>query len=345
MKRNITIITTLLISLILSACSTKIEMNGIKPSLYDKAAKTKKIAVVNFNNDNISQAEYIEEEMNSYIFNNKKYFTMANRLKINEILEEQKFNKSGYIKEEEQIKLGEILGVNSIITGGIKNINIQSSKYKVRRTNYNSCVEYINLNKNKRVCQRYANYYITCESKKYYLNTNISILNIETSENIYIKNFKASYEQDKCPDQYKNLLSNKEIFDNLSKKISSEFVKEITPKYYKYEVEILENPDIDYTEEEEELLEASIELIKQNRLERASVLISKLIKSTKSKSYVALYLKGVIKESNGNLEEARKLYKESEYLTIKPIKEISKSLNRINLNIYKKKIAYKQINS
>ncbi|MEA2096224.1 MAG: FlgO family outer membrane protein [Candidatus Cloacimonadota bacterium] len=83
-----------------------------------------KIAVIEFADleGNVTQlGRFIAEELITRIFTTGK-FEVVERNLLQKVLEEQKLGMTGYIDQETAISLGQILGVDAIITGSITNL-------------------------------------------------------------------------------------------------------------------------------------------------------------------------------------------------------------------------------
>ncbi len=89
-----------------------------------KESKLKKIAVIEFAdlNGNVTNlGAFIAEELITRIFTTNK-FEVVERNLLQKVLEEQQLGMTGYIDQETAISIGQILGVDAIITGSITNL-------------------------------------------------------------------------------------------------------------------------------------------------------------------------------------------------------------------------------
>ncbi|MDD3061090.1 MAG: hypothetical protein PHW94_09160, partial [Sulfurimonas sp.] len=111
--------------------------------------------------------------------------------------------------------------------------------------------------------------------------------------------------------------------------MADEFTFKLTPHYRHFDVVLLEDPDLDYTDEQEKLLEVSIEYIKQKRYDKAEKFLFDLIDTTAAQSYVAFYNLGVVKEAEGQYDEAQEYYEKADSLMVKPVAEVSEAYVRI----------------
>ncbi|MEJ2373298.1 MAG: hypothetical protein P8Y16_05840, partial [Sulfurimonas sp.] len=126
--------------------------------------------------------------------------------------------------------------------------------------------------------------------------------------------------------------------------IAQSFTYKLTPHYRQFNVTLLEDPDIDYTDQQEQLLEVSLKYIEQGRYDKAEKLLIDLIDATGQKSYVPFYNLGVIKEAEGNYDEAKEYYGYADNLMIEPVEEINNAVVRIENLIEKRKQTMEQIN-
>jgi Flp pilus assembly protein TadD len=110
-----------------------------------------------------------------------------------------------------------------------------------------------------------------------------------------------------------------------------------------YDVELLDDPDIDYTDLQEDLLEHALEYLDHRRYAKAEELLSKLLDSTSDTCFVAAYNLGVIKELTGDLTHARELYILADTLTKEPNEVLDSALARVRSSIYSREQAIRQI--
>jgi len=104
---------------IFTACSQKVLVTVTKPALIDRASKTKKIAVLQFTNDDkIFLASKIEASLYNIKVNSKPYFTIISKNR-DDILKEQKFQYSGLANKKNSVEIGELLGAKALISGKI----------------------------------------------------------------------------------------------------------------------------------------------------------------------------------------------------------------------------------
>ncbi len=99
--------------------------------LYKQKA-TKRLAILNFDNKSGTNkygsiGEEISDDLISKILKDKElmeYIELVDRNQIQKIIKEQKLSQSGIIQNEHEIKIGEILGVQYLITGKVSRIQV-----------------------------------------------------------------------------------------------------------------------------------------------------------------------------------------------------------------------------
>lgn len=222
------------------------------------------------------------------------------------------------------------MGANAFISGSILSItkNDQHDTEERRKCKEKSCYDYT----------------VSCTKRKVSLSTNIRVTNVTLGTVPYSDSITQSITRKHCSDDTVMLPSKDQASQELAKSIAEKFIFKLKPNYVKVEVTLLDDEDIDYTDKEAGLLENGLEYINQNRLDKAEQLLSNLLQSTQSKSYVAAYNLGVVKEAKGELLEAKKYYSLADQLQIEPIEEINTAVNRIKAEVINMEQANIQVN-
>ena len=249
------------------------------------------------------------------------------------ILAEQKLQNSGLLGPAKAVKIGKITGVQAIVAGRVGSITSQDSYFFEKHTH---CLD--------KECHKTIAEDVRCMKRIVGLAAEIRIVDVERSEVIYANAWHKKKTFKHCIDDGDALPSATMVAQDLASVIAGDFVYKLTPHYRTFEVELLDEPDLDYTEQEERLLEASLKYIEQKRYDKAQSLLARLVDLTGQKSYVPLYNLGVIQEVQGNFERAREYYKHADNLMIEPVDEINEAVVRIENLIANKKKSLEQIN-
>lgn len=316
------ILISLLIVLFYSGCTKKVSIYATQPAKVDKISKYKKIAVLNFENDTMGLSQKVESKVYEAKFDNKSFFTVVNVSNRKDIINEQKFQYSGLVNKDNIIEVGNLIGAQSLITGKINNTSFTKNYYREKRRRCND-----------KKCKSVSEYSVSCTKGTYLLSATISVTNVEFGDIIYTNNFNESAAAYHCSDYSGGLPSKKEAMNSLAIDIVNGFIPNIAPTKVKFYVELLDDPEVDYTDEQEDLLEYAAEYLHDKRIDKSEQLLSKLLKSTNDSCYVAAYNLGVIKEIKGEYKKAQQLYQLADNLVLEPNELINKAVLRIEKTI------------
>ncbi|MCF6309159.1 MAG: hypothetical protein L3J19_01585 [Sulfurimonas sp.] len=317
---------------IMSGCAQKVNIRALEPAEIDRGAKTKKITVAPFRNDRVGLSNKIEANLVNKKINNKKYFTIVNRKDFDKIIDEQKIQNSGLIDVSTAVEVGNLIGAEAIISGSVGRVTSNDTYYKVNR------VRCLDLK-----CKKFSTYSVRCIKRVIGLSAEIRMVDVTKGDIIYANTMSQTTKLKHCRDDSRALPSTEIVAQRLASQMAADFTYKLTPRYRYFQVDLLDEADIEYDDTQEKLLEVSIEYIKQNRYDKAQKFLIDLIDSTEQKSYVPFYNLGVIKEAQGEYEEAQKYYKLADDLVIEPVEEVSRAYIRIQSLIDKKSKTQEQL--
>lgn len=322
-----------LISLLFfTACAQKVNITTFEPASVDRVSKTKKISILEFQNDSVGFSSLLESLIAKKRVYDEAYFTVVSRNELNKILDEQKLQYSGLVDKNTTVRIGHLIGVQALISGNVIDSSFNKSHYYATRLR---CID--------KKCKEMREYLVSCTKANYNLDVSIKISDVEFGDIIYADTFNKSRTYSHCKDESGTLPNFGNIMNKFSNDISNEFISKISPNKRVLSIELLDDPEIDYTDKQDELLEYSLKYIESNRYDKAEQLLSELLTSTNDKCYVAAYNLAVIKEANSQYELAKQLYDLSDNLVLEPNDIINKAVNRINNQLQNKKILDKQI--
>jgi hypothetical protein len=313
----------------MSGCAQKVQIKALQPAEISRAAETKKIAVSPFNNDGVNLSGKIEAKIAQHRLDGKPYFTTLSRQDLDKVLKEQKIQNSGLIDPSTAVEVGKVMGAQAIISGSVGKPSSSDTRYNETRTkcNKNGCWEV----------------QVSCTKRTAGLASEIRMIDTQKGDIIYADTINKTGEWAHCSDDSKALPSTEMAAQTLAGYIGTAFVSKLVPHYVYFSVELLEDADLEYSEQQKKLLENSLGFIKAQRYDKAEQLLARLIESTGEKSYVPIYNMGVIKEAQGKFEEAKALYNKADKLTIEPVQQINKAINHIDAIIEENKQALSQI--
>ncbi len=322
----------LLVVFLFTSCAQKVKIKALEPAEVDRISETKKIAVLNFKNDRVGLSRKIETQLSGFQIDNKKYFTIVSRTDIDTIIEEQKLQSSGLTGEDNSVKVGEIIGVQAIISGDVRGPTRQDSYFYRQRVR---CVD--------NNCSKLKYYNVDCTKRVVGLAAEMRVVDVSRGDIIFADRLSKNRVFEHCDDDSRTLPSVSIVAQNMANALTEEFTYKLTPHYREFYVALLEDPDLDYTSEQENLLKFALEYIEQARYDKAEQLLTHLVDSTGGKSYVAFYNLGVIREVAGKYEEAKEYYEYADNLMVESVKEISEAIVRINTLIAKREKTLEQL--
>ncbi|MDX1796871.1 MAG: CsgG/HfaB family protein [Hydrogenovibrio sp.] len=324
--------TGLLVLTQLTGCATTTKIQYLEPAQIDQAAHYKRVAVNHFKNDTVGLTGKIETQLNQKNLEDKPYFTVINRQDFDKILKEQKLQYSGLTDEKEVVKVGELIGAQAFVTGDLSSKSYHDSRFYSERQ---ECLD--------KKCNYVRTYKVPCTKRTVSLSANIKIIDVETSSVVYSNSYSPSNDWFACADRSATLPSASTVWQRQAQTIAKDFVNKIAPHYVYKRIELLDDPDIRYSDTQEQLLESGIKFVEAHRMDKADQLFSQLLFETQSLSYVAAYNLGVVKEATGHYSEAKKLYTLADNLQKDPVDAINEAMARIDRVIAQHQKATQQI--
>ena len=325
MKIILNIFILALISVFISACSTKrLTIKSLHPSKIEKE-KIYTIRVDRFYRDDVNQTISLEDRIENKVIDGKRIFKLQNT----------------------------DFGTDAIVTGDVLNSSIRYDTYYRTEVDYSRCRYYRYDERNRsRHCMEYVVRQIPCENREYNVTTNINIIKPITNEVLFSKTYDKSSFENVCFDTpfpfYRTTANIFRMNSQIADKISQDIVDDISPHYVYYNINIIEELDDDnklYTKEHETRFEKAVDLIVNKYLDLAKIELDLLDKELNGQSFEINYNLALIYEASNQLEMANKLYRNAKTLTldIKYLDLIDYGINRTNINLEEKIKAKSQL--
>jgi len=310
----------LLGSVIFSGCATKVSTTTIVPAEIERATKIKRIAVTDFKKDRLGLSQKVETALVSTTIKGQKYFVVANRSDLDKVMKESKLQSEDSFDTKTAVKIGNLLGVQAIVTGVISKTYSEDQRFYEGRSR---CGD--------KKCTYTVEYKVSCVKRTVGMSGNIKLIDIEKGDIIHTEGLDNTSVSKHCSDQSGGLPSKDASLNKMANVAAKTFVYKLSPHEVNYQIVLLEDPDIDYTDDEEQTLKNFIEVMKAGRTDKGERFAKKLVDLTKGQSYVALYNLGVIQELKSETKSALKSFIAADSLVVTDVPEISKALNRIKL--------------
>ena len=333
MKQKLLFTFIALIGMFFTGCAQKVGMKALEPAEVDRVAYTKKVAVTNFKNDRVGLSNKIEANLAGFRIDQKKYFTMISRNDFDKIVKEQRLQNSGLVDPSTATQVGALIGAQAIISGNVGRPTSEDSHFYEKRS---KCA-------NKK-CTELVYYNVRCKKRIVGLSSEIRIVDVEKGDIIFADTLNKNAVYKHCVDDQRVIPSTEIAAQKLASSMANEFTYKLTPHYRHFKVALLEDPDTEYSDRAEELLEVSLEYIEHARYDKAEKLLTSLVDETSSKSYVPFYNLGVISEARGKYTEAKEYYEYADELMVRPVDEINEAVIRIDRLIAKREKTRSQLN-
>ena len=331
-QKNIFLLIIGLALILMSGCAQKVGMRALEPAEVDRVSNTKKIAITNFKHDRVGLSNKIEANLAGFRIEDKNYFTMISRNDFNKIVSEQKLQNSGLVDPKTATEVGQLIGAEAIISGNVGRASAQDTNFYEKRSR---CAD--------KKCTKLVYYNVRCKKRIVGLSAEIRIVDVEKGDIIFADTLNDNSVYKHCSDDERIIPSTEIAAQKLALNLANEFTYKLTPHYRHFNVSLLEDPDLDYTDKQEELLEVSLEYIEKRRYNKAEGLLKRLVDATDSQSYVPFYNLGVISEARGKYNEAKEYYSYADNLMVQPVDEINEAVVRIDRLIAKRVKTRQQI--
>lgn len=315
--------------LFFTGCSPTLKVQALHPAEVTRAAKTKQIAVTPFDNDRIGLSDKVEAELSRQRIDGRPFFTLASRKDFRKVVDEQKYQNAGLINPEDAVEMGQIIGAEAIISGRSGTPSVQDIYFYEPRTRCN-----------KEQCWTIQ---VSCTKRVAGLSAQLRMVDVAQGDVIYADTLEETAQWRHCSDDANPMPSKQMAADHLATLIAKRFAYKLTPHYVTFEVELLDDPDTDYTDGQEKLLEYALTYIEQKRYDKAEQLLRQLLDDTGQRSYVPFYNLGVLYERKGQFREALNYYEAADRLTLEPVDAISAAVVRVRRLIVQSETARAQM--
>lgn len=311
-----------------AGCATKVPVMMLKPANYHEAAMAKTVAVVPFNGGGGKEfASEIEGVLGSINIDDRQYFTLIDRMSLDQVMSEMKFSHSGLVDPSKAVELGKMLGAQGIYTGTVQ----QSFKSSYYRENREECARYEEYKDSKGrtqrgKCLRYRRWQVNCTKNVMTFICNPKLVEVKTGRVVYARNLNGFAEDSKCED-VGSPRGEYELLESAKAQVKMSFRRDIAPYYETRIIKLMDSTDGIANPAAADKLKAGITWAGKKRLDKACELWGEAASLT-STSYALAYNLGVCAESRADVAAANRLYKKAEDLLGKPDDDISLAVTR-----------------
>lgn len=335
----------IVVAMLLVSCATRpphVIATSVSPAKYSEATKLRRVAVVPLDGPRGDEVtSEIESLLVSSTIDEKPYFTVVERDRINEVLRELKLSNSALTDERTAVRIGKILGVQAIYMGRVnkpssfdRNYSEQRSECAYQTTKYNK------KGKAYQTCGGYRNYSVNCTERNAEFTIIPKIVEVATTKIVYANTITRKESSKACSDQGV-LRSSEELISNARKGTLADFKTHIAPHYSKVRIDLLEERG-GMGKEALTMFDKGLEYAKHSRFDRACELWREAYNMSSGAPSLA-YSVGVCAELEGDHQHALDLYKKADRLFNNPNQIITTALDRANDKIRKQSKLEEQV--
>lgn len=328
--QNIILICFLLI--ITSGCATTINASRIIPAANSEVTKYKTVAFVDFTgNQGIDASSKLESTVIKAEVNGKKQYEVVDRKNIDKILQEQQFQMT-IANQDKIVDFGQLVGAEAIWYGNAQSTFDIIRTYETR----SECARYVDGR-----CTVYREYTVPCEKRNIIVTVSPKLSSVSTGRVVYSKDFQERESSYSCSDSLFSGRTENELYIDALNEILYKYRIDIAPYVENIKIELMTKKD-GTNKKSLELLKSGVEFAKVNRMEKACEIWNSGLKETPA-SVSLNYNMGVCNELSSKYEKALNYYLKAEDNSLKPIKTISKAIDRAKENIENQKTLKKQM--
>jgi tetratricopeptide (TPR) repeat protein len=330
LKRAATGFLSLLIMGLFTGCATQIHLNMLLPADYHEASLTKTVAVLPFGGpDGAAAAAEFEAVLGGINIDDKRYFTVVDRLSIDKTISELKLGQSGLVDAGTAARIGDLVGAQGIYTGIVTQSAWNDSHY--RETRQECTQREVKRDDKGRTyegnCIRWRSRPVSCIKRVAGFACSPKLIEVRTSRVLYAQNLSGSADASGCEDE-NPLPGGQELLRKAKEIAKAEFRKDVAPHYVTRQVSLMDDTAGMTSGDAKDKLKRGIEYAAKGRMDQACELWGEsriLSPSTPS----ILYDLGICAESRGDFDAALKLYREADKQLGKPDDRITLALNRM----------------
>ncbi|GAB4340153.1 MAG: hypothetical protein Kow0037_25820 [Calditrichia bacterium] len=238
-------------------------------------------------------------------------FEIVEREQLQKILEEQQMGMTGLLNDQQAVSIGQLLGVQAIITGKVQFQKSQQRTYQNRRVKNNE--------KNQTVK-------VPCQQHQVNLTADIRIISTETGQILGNSSAKQTAKDEHCEGDYGNIKTIEELAEQCLDLLTTELANYIAPHFrdYSFELEKIK------AEPFKKIAEKAAKEAENLRID-AAYLLYRSIYEKDAYNPKLLYNMGILNEVVGNFAKAREFYEMALQLDDKD--DYRKALNRVEKNV------------
>lgn len=330
----------------LAGCAPTISAKVMKPAEVNVSAYHN-VAVTRFQGaepQGTDISRWTEQALAQVRHDGKPYFKLVARDQLEQVMKEQSLQLTGAINSSQTSKIGQVLGVDAIITGNVSSYRTEDASFNETRTESYKCGE-------KRCSREHE---VPCTQRDAYVSFNVNFIGVETGVIEVSDSEESQLVAKQCKDtgdlggnalakilsgnKYVPMQSPEKMLRQAADKSIASFVRKITPHYVTQTVSLKKGDDdapmFFYSKEEQALsdtMNAGIGYAKSGVWQQAIVSWEEAVKQ-KPTCAACHYNLGFGYEMKGDLQKAKEMYEKAAQLRASE-SDYSQAVGRIHVMI------------
>jgi len=316
------VVFSIFVALILQGCaSPKVSVGMLMPARFDQVSQYRRIAVLPFKGpDGRDMAQKVEARLVSVRVKEKPWFDVYERERLKTALRELRLGSSGLVDSTTAAKIGRFIGVKGVYIGVVNKLDVDIRNYRESRR---YCAE----ENKKGKCLRWKDRTVRCRRKYAVIEFTPRMVDVETAHVVYSRLITRSWERSACDNAVGSLPGNSSMLGVVKQEALMDFIKDVAPYLQHQDISIKTDTD-DLQGRAKAFFEAGVAFSKEDRLDRGCQLLEKALQAGGG-SLSLYYNLGVCAETRGNFEQASQWFHKADQLLMKPDKEVSQALRRM----------------
>ena len=325
----------LLLAFGLLGCAPQVSMEVLEPAAAHGVTQLRRLAVVQFNNDEggIATAA-VEQALSSFALGQQPYFTLVDAGILKNYLDGQGVEMVFNTKELRKRNKG--IGADGVVLGTVSRSSWRDERTTKKRS---VCVEW---SKNGS-CRKYGSRDVPCTTRTGLFSFTPKVVDVNSGKIIFSQEFAESDKEDFCRGTDDPQPSGISLVGNAREQAIQRFLRVVAPHVVRVQVPLITADDSGMDKPTREAIAKGVDFAQAGRMDRACAAWS-AAEASHPGGYALPYLRGVCAEQAGNLDLAETAYRQADQRCDSPNAEISNALERIGRAKANSRLLEQQLN-
>lgn len=314
-------------SLLLAACSSvKVSREVEMPARASGMAGAKKLAVLQLDGDRDgSFGARVEAWLASIQVRGTPYFEVLERKMLDRIVAEQKMvSASGLFDERDAVRLGDLAGADTLVTGGVHMPPPGERLYQRSEQVCRKWKKVVRDGKEVEECAYYGTRYIDCVERSANVDFTIKAVSVRQGNLIFTRTYSGSADDNSCHGRAK---SGGDLQNEAIRQVFESMRKDVAPYTVTVSIEFMDD-DEGMDRATRKKVAGAMEYAEQQRVDRACEIFREAAAGA-PRSPALYYNLGVCAEIEADYERAATFYRQADRNAGEPVELISQALVRV----------------